>query len=209
MSYLFKAVTNTLQHWYIPLILGLLFILCGMYICTIPIEAYLGLSVLFSISFIISGAFDLFFSVQNAQKMSAWIWHLLSGILSLTMGIFLLSYPAISMLVLPFVVGFTVLFRSFQLLGCALELNELSSPYWGYLCLTSILGILFSFLIIIYPILSGMSLVALTAFTFIVVGISSMILSFDLRKIQKYPQKISVVIKNQLLQLHNEITQSL
>lgn len=166
-----------------------------MYICTIPLEAYLSLSFLFSISFIISGVFDVVFFVQNAQKISTWAWHLLSAILCLIMGIVLLSYPAISIVVLPFVVGFGVLLRSSQLLGFSLDLNKLSSPYWAYLCITSILGILFSFLMIAYPILSNVSLVAITALTFIVVGIGSMILAFDLRKMKNYHNKISADVK--------------
>ena len=60
---------------------------------------------------------------------------------------------------------------------------------WGSLSIMSILGIILSFLLIVNPILSGISLVGLTAFSFIFVGVASAILAFNLKKVKIEPIK--------------------
>ncbi|VTP93967.1 HdeD family acid-resistance protein [Sphingobacterium daejeonense] len=189
MANLLKSFTNSIKHWYLPLILGVIFILCGIYVYTTPLETYLALSLVFSISFIISGLSDIFFSIQNSKVVNGWGWYLVSGIFSLVMGIYLVSYPQISMVILPFVAGFTLLFRSFQLLGFSLDLKDTGIISWGNLAILSVLGILLSFMLLANPIFSGLSLVVLTASSFIFVGIASVVLAFDLKKIQNYPTK--------------------
>ena len=86
-----------------------------------PQDSYLTLSILFSLSFLVSGIIETFFALQNTKNLNGWGWYLVSGLISLIMGIFLLMYPALSMFILPLVVGFTLLFRSFELLGFAFE----------------------------------------------------------------------------------------
>ena len=124
MLHFFKSIRRSVKHWYIPLILGILFILCGIGVIISPQDSYLTLSILFSLSFLVSGIIETFFALQNTKNLNGWGWYLVSGLISLIMGIFLLMYPALSMFILPLVVGFTLLFRSFELLGFAFEEKE-------------------------------------------------------------------------------------
>ena len=97
----FKSIRRSVKHWYIPLILGILFILCGIGVIISPQDSYLTLSILFSLSFLISGITESFFALQNTKTLNGWGWYLVSGLISLIMGIFLLMYPALSMFILP------------------------------------------------------------------------------------------------------------
>lgn len=209
MANLLSSIVSTVKHWYIPLIIGIVFIVCGIYIFTSPLETYIGLSVIFSISFIFSGIADLVFSIQNASSLRGWGWYLVSGLLSLAMGIYLVIRPDVSMATLPFVVGVTVMFRSFQLLGFSLDLKEAGSQKWGNLAVLSVLGILFSFLLVANPLFTGLSLVTLTALTFIFSGVASCMLAFDLKKVKGYPQKLSNELKNKISALKIELDREL
>ena len=93
MSTLIQSFQNTIKHWYIPLIVGILFMVFGFYLLTIPLETYLALSVLFSISFITSGLLEIIFSIQNKDSFKGWGWYLVSGIFSLIMGMYLVVNP--------------------------------------------------------------------------------------------------------------------
>lgn len=148
MKTILKSFTNSIKHWCIPLIIGAVFIICGAYLFIAPSSTYVTLSVIFSISFIFSGLSDVFFSIQNSKAWNAWGWLLVSGLVSLAIGICLLIYTEISISILPFVIGFTVMFRSFQLLGFSLDLKDTGISGWGALSIISILGIAFSFLLI-------------------------------------------------------------
>ncbi|OAZ05354.1 HdeD family acid-resistance protein [Flavobacterium succinicans] len=209
MSNLLQHLTNTIKYWYVPLIIGIIFILLGIYIFSTPIETYLTLSILFSISFIVSGLFEILFSIQNKDIIQGWGWYLVGGLLTLLIGIYLQVNPEISIAILPFYVGFTMLFRSFQLLGYSFDLKELNDSKWSNVTLLSIAGILFAFLLLANPVFTGLSLVSLTALTFIFVGIASSMLSFRLKKIKDIPKTVSSDLKDKINNLKTEIKERL
>jgi len=205
MANFFRALSTPVRYWYIPLIAGIIFIVFGIYIFTVPLETYRTLAMLFSIAFIVSGLTDIVFSVQNRKSLEGWGWYLVSGLLTLVIGIYLTVYPAISITVLPFFVGFTMLFRSFQLLGFSFDLKELNIVSWGNLALLSIAGVIFSLILLCNPFFTGISLVTITALTFIFVGVSSIILSLSLKKVKDFPGKISSELKDRIKAIQSEI----
>jgi len=205
MKSLLKPFIKTIQFWYVPLIFGVVFILCGLYVFSCPLETYLALSFLFSLSFIISGLGDLIFSMRNSNALKGWGWYLISGLISFMMGVYLLSYPGISASILVFVVGFTIMFRSFQLFGFALDLRDAAVVNWGNTALMSALGIIFSFLLLANPIFSGLSIVVLTGLSFLSTGVASIILSFHFKKIKRYAERISDPLKRKIEALQKEL----
>lgn len=205
MKNLINAITNTVKYWYVPLILGIIFILCGIWAMSSPLSTFLALAMLFSISFIISGIGDLVFAAANAKELKGWGWHLVTGFLSLILGILLVVYPAISMSALIFIVGFTLLFRSFQLFGFSLELKDTGIPKWGYITFASVLGIITSFILLANPIFTGVSVVVFTALAFIFIGIAYIVLSINLKKVKKSANNISGRLKEKIEALQREI----
>jgi uncharacterized membrane protein HdeD (DUF308 family) len=189
------------------LIIGIILIAAGIYVLFVPIETYLTLSVLFSISFIIIGLLDIFFSIRNHKILQGWGWYLVSGLLTLSAGIILSIYPGISISLLPFVAGFTMLFLSISLLGFAVEMKNLGILNWGNAAIISVLGIIISFLLIVSPLISAISLVIITGSSFIITGISSIILSFNLRKVKKLPEKLNSELKKRIEEIQKEINE--
>ena len=205
MTSLLHQISNSVKHWYLPLIIGVLFILFGIYIFTVPLETYLTLSIFFSASYIVSGLMDIFFSIGNNKTLKGWGWYLVGGIFTLAIGIYLAIYPGISMVVLPFFVGFTMLFRSFQLLGFSFDMKDLKILNWGNAAITSVLGIILSLLLLANPIFTGISLVTITALSFIFVGIASLVLAFNLKKLKDFPDKITPELKSRINAIQDEI----
>jgi uncharacterized membrane protein HdeD (DUF308 family) len=205
MTTFFQTITRSVKHWYIPLIIGIILIAAGIYVFTVPLETYLTLSVLFSVSFIIIGLLDIFFSIRNHKILQEWGWYLVGGLLSVAGGIILSIYPGISIVILPFVVGFTLLFFSFLLMGFSFEMKSLGILNWGNAAILSVLGVIFSFMLIVRPLMSGISLVTVTGITFIITGVSSIVLSFNLRKVKKIPEKLSSELKDKIAAIKKEI----
>ncbi len=209
MENLLQVFREAIKHWYIPLIIGILLLLFGIYIFTVPLETYVALSIFFSVSFLVSGLLDIVFSIQNRTIVKGWGWYLVSGILSVFMGGYLIAYPGVSMVVLPYFVGFTLLFRASSLLGFALDLRDLKVKSWSTTAITSILGILFSFLLLANPLFSGLSLVTLTALAFVFSGVAAISLSLDLKKMKDFPDKLSADLKDRIGKLQAEINAQL
>lgn len=189
MTTLIQTISNTLNHWYLPLIVGILFIAFGAYIFTVPLEAYATLSILFSFAFYISGFGDIFFATSNKDTLDGWGWYLVSGILTVLLGVYLMIYPGIIMTILPFVVGFAMLFKSIQGLGFAIGLKKYGLS-WGTLAFVSVLGILLSFYFLSNPVAGALSIVTLTALSIIVVGLFGILLSLELKKLKDMPSKL-------------------
>ncbi|SEM45682.1 Uncharacterized membrane protein HdeD, DUF308 family [Chryseobacterium taichungense] len=195
MAKFLKTIRNTVKHWYIPAIIGVLFILLGGYLFSVPAKTYFTLTIFFSLSFLFSGILEILFSVRNKEELEGWGWYLTSGIFTLLIGIVLITKPEVAVTTLPFFVGFSLLFRSFQGLGFAFELKHNGVINWGNLAILSVLAIIFSFLLIANPIFTGMSLVVITALSFIITGISAIVLAFQLKKLKTLPGELKDKIK--------------
>lgn len=100
------------------------------------------------------------------------------------------------------------MFRSFQLLGIAFDMKSLGILRWGNLAIASVLGIVFSFILLANPIFSGISIVTATALAFIFIGTALTILSFDLKKVKDIPSKISNNLKDKITTLQKEINEN-
>lgn len=204
MATFLKTIKKTVKHWYVPAIIGVLLIVFGIYIFTTPLETYATLTMLFSLSFLFSGIAETLFSVQNRKIIEGWGWYLTGGIFNTVIGLMLLSRPEISAFTLPLVVGFTLMFRSIQGLGFSFELKNYGSLKWGNLAIASILGLVFSIILLFNPIFTGISLVVMTALAFIFSGITGIVLGFQLKKLKALPSKIRKELNEKIEVLKKE-----
>lgn len=175
--------STALKNWYIPLIAGILFVIFGVYLFTVPEAVYITLSFVFSFAFYISGFGDIYFAISNQKSLDGWFWYLVSGILTVLFGAFLMIFPGITMSILPMVIGFVMMFRSIQGLGFAFDLKK-QGVSWGSLAIISVIGIILSFSLLAHPVAAAASVVTITALVIIVVGIYSIMLSLQLKKLK-------------------------
>ncbi|MRJ07486.1 HdeD family acid-resistance protein [Ornithobacterium rhinotracheale] len=205
MENLISKFIGAIKHWYLPLIIGILFIGVGIYTFFVPVEAYMILSIIFSVSFLISGIFDAVFAWQNQKTLPNWGWVLAFGIFTWMIGMYMWVNPKISMEVLPYYVGFVLMFRSFQLLGFALDIKAYAPTRWVGVLGWSILGIFISFMLLANPIVAGLSLVAITGTAFIILGVASCYLAINLKSIKNHlNEKLTPELKAKIETLENE-----
>jgi len=200
-----KSMTNTVKNWYIPLIVGVLFIGAGIFAFSSPEVTYLTLSLLFSTSFLIAGFFEVVFSIANRKHMDNWGWTLVFGLVTFFFGFVMVMQPEFSMLTLAIFVGFTLLFRSIAAISFAIDVKNYGVSQWGFLLVLGILGIILSIILLIDPAFAGATIVTWTGITFIVVGIFNIFLSFQLRKVKKVSKKISKGLRERFEAISKEI----
>lgn len=186
MATFFKAIQKILKNWYIPAIIGVLLTFLGIYLFTLPLETYARLVILFSVSFLVTGILETWFSILNRNDLEGWGRYLASGLFSLAIGILLLSKPELSAVTLPLFVGFSLLFRSVQGLGFAFELKSYGILKWGNLAIVNVLGVLSSFVLIFNPVVTGISLVIFMAVAFVFAGVSAIVVSFQLKNLYEH-----------------------
>lgn len=193
-----KQIKQSVKHWYLHLIIGIVFIATGILAFTYPAQSYLALTIVFSVSFLVSGIMEITFATANRNVLENWGWTLVLGIFTTLVGIMLLANPAVSAVTLPLYVGFMLLIHSFWAIGSAFDLKDFGVSGWKFSLFLGILGVLFALLLIWRPAIGGMTLVIWTGLALIASGIFNLFLSNLMRKLHKHWDKISDTTRTKL-----------
>jgi uncharacterized membrane protein HdeD (DUF308 family) len=186
-----KSIKSTIKHWYIPMLVGLFFVVVSMVVISSPEGSLRALSLLFALSFLLSGLSESIFALINKDRMDNWSWSLTFGVITLFVGILLLLKPTLSITALAFYIGFVILFRSISTIGFAMDVKKYGSKNWSGLLILGVIGAIVSFILIWNPIFAGLSVVLLVALSFLFAGLFSIFLEIQLRTLHKSSKKIS------------------
>jgi uncharacterized membrane protein HdeD (DUF308 family) len=185
-----------IKNWWLPIIIGALFILVGFWTISTPLASYLSLVVIFATFMFVSGIFQLIFSISNRKEIDDWGWHFAGAMFDFVVGAILFLNPGFTMAVLPFVLAFYFMFKGFGTIGFALDLKKYGSDSWGWLFFSGVLSIIFSIMIIFNPLLGGLTIVVYTAFAFFSLGFFYIALAFTLKKIKDKAGDVKEVFTN-------------
>ncbi len=164
------------------LVLGLMFILAGVYMLIYPVVTFETLIVMFSVFMFVSGIFEIFFSLSNTRS-GGWGWYLVLGIVDVLLGFYLMFHPGLVALVIPFVIALWLLFRGLSVIGFSIDFHDMGMKGWGWYLLLGILAVICSVMIIWRPIAGAALAIYMTAFSFMLIGIYRTTLAFSLRKL--------------------------
>src|SRR5262249_29644779 len=115
---------------------------------------------------------------------------LVSGIIDVALGTYLLLYPTVTMATLPYFVGFWLVFRSFYMMGSSFDLRDFNVPGWGWLLFGGIVMLVLGFLVIYYPAAGVVSIIAVSGSAFIIGGFLNIYLAFQLKGLKADAGKI-------------------
>jgi uncharacterized membrane protein HdeD (DUF308 family) len=147
------------------------------------LESYVSLSLIFSALIVLSGLFWIAFSISVSFALKGWGWFLVGGVLELVIGTLLIMHPAVSIKILPFFIGFWLLFGGIMGIGGALHFKSLGGINWGWPLLFGIGTTLFSIILLANPVFAGISIIFMTSFSLITLGVFRVIFGFNFRKI--------------------------
>lgn len=97
-------------NWWLLLLTGLIFIILSIKIMNHPAESILGLALFIGWACLISGIFQLGFSLSAKGVYTNWQWRLFSGIINIIFGVIFLTHPSLTAQALPFIFGFWMIF---------------------------------------------------------------------------------------------------
>ena len=177
------------KNWWTSLLLGLLYVALGIWILSMPLESYVSLSLIFSAFIVLSGIFWIAFSISIKTEFPGWSWFLVGGIIELVIGTLLIVHPAITLTILPFFIGFWLLFGGIMGIGSALHYKSLGGINWGWPLAFGIATVMFSILLLVNPIFAGISIVFMTSFSLMTLGVFRIVFAFNLRKIYRSSRK--------------------
>ena len=204
-----KSIRTSVSYWYIILLIGLIYLAVGFMVLVRPVEALIALATLLGFGFILAGMIEILFSLANRREMHNWGWPFVLGILTLLVGILFVSNPDFTILLMTLTMGFLVLFRSIAAIIFSLDIKNYGAKYWWILMGLAVLGIFFSFALLMSHMLSGGMIIIWTGLSFISAGAYNLVLSLRLRKLKGISSRLSEELVAKYREIQSEIQREL
>jgi len=193
---MFSGIVKAVKNWWLLLILGILCVICGIAVFCTPASGLGVLSGILMISLIGGGLLIIIFIISNRDVIPAWGWDLILGILVLISGIVLACYPAATAVLVVVIFSIGCLFRSLQTIVYAIQLSKIKGSGWGWTLVVGIIGLLISFTLLVYPLITGMVINFLVGFALLFMGIGAIAVSIQLSKIKGEAKRVESAIED-------------
>jgi uncharacterized membrane protein HdeD (DUF308 family) len=177
-----KTIIN---KWWMPVLLGVALFLVSILIMSQPMNAFIGFSMVFGWFILFNGVMNIIFAAQNRKVFDDWIWYLLLGIFEVIIGGALLFQPQMSAEALLLFAGFWMMFVAVSRISTAFLFKKLDFPFWWLSLISGILIFIFSFLILINPLIGALSIVYLIAIPLMIYGAIAIYFGLEIRRFNK------------------------
>jgi uncharacterized membrane protein HdeD (DUF308 family) len=204
-----STIKDTISHWYIFFTVGLVFLATGMLILIRPHEAMVALATLLGIAFLFAGIIEIYFAFANRTAMTRWTWPLVFGILTALVGVFFIGVPEFTVLVMTLALGLLVVFRSIAAVSFSMDVRLLGGKYWWVYMLLAIIGIFFSFALIISHLLMKDMINEWTGLSLLTVGVYNVFIGLRLRKLKGVSNHLSDELLAKYYSVRQEIREEL
>ena len=183
---LIKGAARAIKHWWLLTVAGILCIATGIVVFAFPLESYVTLSIIFGVLLLVVGAAKLIAASTSANFFMMRGYVIVGGVLDILLGIFLCVYPGVTLVALPIMMGFWMMYNSFVLIGFSGDFETFGVPGSGWVIGGGILLLLLSILVLVNPLGAGIATVVLLAGAgLIVFGILLVSLSMKLKEIHR------------------------
>lgn len=117
LFHLFGAFEDKKTGYVWNFVIGVLYILAGVYLLSHPLVGLLSLTLILIALFYAQGILTIIFGFHQRQFTSKWIWSLISGLLTLCIATLLLvTYPISALWIFGIMVGINLLMFGLSLL---------------------------------------------------------------------------------------------
>ena len=181
-----KGAARAIKHWWLLAVAGILCILLGIVVFAFPLQSYVTLAILFGVLLLIVGAAKLISASTSANFFMMRGYVIVSGVLDLLIGIFLCIYPGVTLVALPIMMGFWMMYNSFVLIGFSGDFDTFGIPGSVWVIGGGILLLILSILVLVNPFGAGIAtVVVLAGVGLIVFGILLISLAMKLKEIHR------------------------
>lgn len=185
----YERYRNPMRNWWVSLVLGIIFLAVGVAVFFHPGESYVALAFVFGVMVLVSGIMQVYVGVDTpAQSGKGWL--IAAGIIEVLLGILLFLLPGVLVAMLPFILGFWLMFRGFTAIGVASDMMAYGVRGGGWTIFFAILLIICSFLVIINPIIGAGAIVIWLGVSLVIAGISLIAFAFYLNSVRRQLKKL-------------------
>lgn len=184
-SRLTERFYSFIKNWWVTLLISLLLFIIGVVVFMHPGNTYTTLAVVFGLTILLSGFAQLFLAI-NTPRGNGWGWFLVSAIIEVVLGIILTFNIAMSAVILPFFLGFWLLFRGLTFVGVAVDMKHSGITGIGWTIFVAVLLMITAFLILIFPAIGVGAIVLWLGLSFILAGTFLALMAYRLYRLKKH-----------------------
>jgi uncharacterized membrane protein HdeD (DUF308 family) len=136
------------DHWKLFLVEGIILVVLGLLAVAVPIVAGLAVAILFGWLFLISGIVGLVTTIAMRRAPGFW-WSLLSAVLGIAVGGWLLVQPALGLVSLTYLLIAFFIIEGIATIMFALEHKGALSGRWGWMLVSGIVDLFLAAVILV------------------------------------------------------------
>jgi uncharacterized membrane protein HdeD (DUF308 family) len=174
-----------LKKWYLPLIVGIVFLLVALGIYSLPGLSISILMLLFSSTIIIFGIRETVFVVSNRMLLKNWIWHLCSALCTIIIGILLIRNPFLGIAYINFIVVAVLIVKAIRNLVFHYTYRRRTQRTIGMNWIYSVALFFIAIFLWCEPQIISTFIITLSGLPFLIMGMLSITLAISLRKTHK------------------------
>jgi uncharacterized membrane protein HdeD (DUF308 family) len=152
-------VGRVIKHWWLMMLAGIFCIAAGVVVFVFPMESYMALTILFGILMVFVGAAQLVIASTSGNYLAMKGYMIAGGVLDIFLGIFLCIYPAVTVILLPIMLGIWLMYHSFMMIAFAGDLDTFKLSGSGWVVFGGILLLILSILVLVNPFSAGIATV--------------------------------------------------
>ena len=181
-----KRAGRAVRHWWLLTIAGLLGVAAGIAAFAFPLESYVTLSILFGVLMLVTGAARLIAASVSGNYFMMRGYVIAGGVVDLLLGIFLCLFPGVSLMLLPIMMGFWLLYNSFIMIGLASDFDTFGVPGAGWITGGAVVLLVLSIIVLVNPFGAGIAtVIVLAGLGLIVFGLLTCMLSMKLKDVHR------------------------
>jgi uncharacterized membrane protein HdeD (DUF308 family) len=135
-------------RWKLLLIEGVILVVLGILAVAVPMVAGLAVTILFGWLFLISGIVGLYTTYAMRHAPGFW-WSLLSGVLGVVVGLWLLIQPAAGLVSLTYLLIAFFIIEGVATVMFALDHRAALSGRWGWMLTSGIIDLILAAIILV------------------------------------------------------------
>ena len=138
---------------------GVLCVALGIAVFVFPLQSYVTLSILAGILMLLVGAAQLIIASTSGNYLAMRGYMLVGGMIDLLLGLLLCIYPAVTMALLPIMLGIWMMYHSFMMIAFGGDMETFRVKGSGWTILGGVLLLVLSFIVLVNPFSAGIAAV--------------------------------------------------
>jgi uncharacterized membrane protein HdeD (DUF308 family) len=174
------TVNTLVRNWWLVALRGVAALVFGLLTLLFPAAGVAALVLVFGAYALVYGVFTIIAAVANRRGEPHWVALLVSGVLSVGIGVLTFLMPGVTALVLLYLIAAWAIVTGVAEIAAAIRLRKVITGEW-LLALAGVLSVAFGVLLIVFPGAGALAVVLWIGAYAALLGVLLIALSFRLR----------------------------